>query len=309
MAIRALVTDPIDEEGIWVLRDAGISVDIRLNLSKEELLEAIADYDVLIVRSRTKVTKEVLDQAKRLKVIGRAGVGLDNIDIDEAERRGIVVVNTPEAPSESVAELTIGFMIALARKLYDANASMKEGKWEKSKFRGVELRGKTLGLIGCGNIGEKVARIAAAFGMRVLVKEKSEDIKGCKEVNAKEASLEELLRESDFLSIHATYSDETHHLINEERLRMMKPTAFLINTARGSIVDEKALLKALNEGWIAGAALDVYEVEPPTNTELIKHPKVICTPHIGSETREAQKAVGVMIAQRVIEALKSMGEI
>jgi len=256
--MKVLVTDPIHEDGIKALGEIA-EVDVAKGLGEEELRARIADADVLVVRSATKVTKDLLSAAKNLKLIVRAGTGLDNIDIAAARERGIKVLNTPEAPSVATAELAMALMLAWARKIVDANLSMKQGKWEKSKLRGTELRGKTLGIIGTGRVGREVGRRAKAFGMKLLLNDIVEIPEFAKEVNSRYVDLETLLRESDYVSIHVPLTKETERMIDEEKLRMMKPTAVLINTARGGVVDERALVKALKSGEIAGACLDVYE--------------------------------------------------
>jgi len=306
--LKVLICDPIHKDGIRILREAGLEVDYMPKIGREELKKVIAEYDGIIVRSRTKVDAEVLSRAVRLKVIGRAGVGVDNIDVREAERRGIKVLRTPEGPSVSVAELTVALMLCLARMIPYADRAMKEGRWVKGELMGVELRGKKLGIIGFGRIGYEVAKRARAFEMEILVYDVLLDklMDRVREVGAKGCTLEELLRESDFISIHVPLTPETRHMIGEKELRMMKETAYLVNTSRGGVIDEMALLKALKEGWIAGAAVDVYEVEPPTNMELIRLPNVVCTPHIGGQTAEAQRRNAVMIANKMVNVLKHL---
>ena len=306
--MKVLICDPIHKDGIRILREAGLEVDYMPKIEREELKKVIAEYDGIIVRSRTKVDAEVLSRAARLKVIGRAGVGVDNIDVEEAERRGIKVLRTPEGPSVSVAELTVALMLCLARMIPYADRAMKEGRWVKGELMGVELRGKKLGIVGFGRIGYEVAKRAKAFEMEVLVYDVVLDklMDRVREVGARGLSFEELLRESDFVSIHVPLTPQTRRMIGEEELKAMKPTAYLINTSRGGVVDEGALLRALKEGWIAGAALDVYEVEPPTNMELIRLPNVVCTPHIGAQTAEAQRRNSVLIANKLLNALKHL---
>ena len=303
--IKILVCDPVHEDGIEKLREAGFEVDINPTITGEELKAKVPNYNALIVRSRTKVTKEIIEMGDSLKVIGRAGAGLDNIDVKAAEDKGIKVLNTPEAPAEAVAELTIGLMIALARGIPKADKAMKEGKWIKKKLIGWELRGKTLGVIGLGNIGEKVARIAKAIGMNILIhKRRPPPPELLKELEAEFIPLHELLQRSDVVTIHVPLTPATHHMIGEREIQMMKDGAFLINTSRGAIVDEKALLKALQSGKLGGAALDVYEVEPPTDLALVSLPNVVCTPHIGAQTREAQRMASVLMAEKIIDHFK-----
>ena len=302
--MKVLVCDPIHEVGIEKLEQAGFEVDIKPSISGEGLRNAVSNYDVLIVRSRTKVTKEIVEAGKRLRVIGRSGAGLDNIDVEAAEKKGVKVLNTPEAPAEAVAELTIGLMLSLARNIPLADRSMKERKWTKKNLIGWELRGKTLGTIGLGNIGEKVARLAKAFGMKILITKRTPPAPALlKELEAEFVPLHELLRRSDVVTVHVPHTPQTHHMIGEKEIQLMKDWAFLINTSRGAIVDEKALLKALKSGKLGGAALDVYEVEPPEDWILMRLSNVVCTLHIGAQTREAQKKAAVLIAEKIINFL------
>ena len=303
--VKVLVCDPIHEEGIEKLRQAGFEVDANPTIVPEKLRKVVSKYDVLIVRSRTEVTEEIIDAGRRLRVIGRAGVGVDNIDSVTAKKRGIVVLNTPEATSNAVAELTIGLIISLARSIPHANQSMKEGKWIKKQFRGWELMEKTIGIVGLGNVGGRVARIAKALGMKILVTKRTPPTPELlKELEAEFVTLKELLRRSDVVTIHVPLTIDTRYLIGAEEIRLMKKGAFLINTARGEIVDEKALLEALKSGKLGGAALDVYETEPPENLSLTGWPTVVCTPHIGAQTKRAQRIVAGSIAERIINFLK-----
>ena len=302
---KVLVCDPIHEEGVKRLRKAGFEVDANPTIDPETLKKNVADYEALIVRGRTKVTKEIIEAGIRLKAIGRAGVGVDNIDVKAAKKKGIVVLNTSEAPANAVAELTIGLLLSLARSISLADRTMKEGKWIKKELTGWQLKGKTLGTIGLGNIGERVARIAKAFGMNILITKRTPPSQELlQELVAKFVPLEELLRESDVITLHVPLTPETHRMIGAREFKLMKDGAFLINTSRGSIVDENALLEALRSGKIGGAALDVYEVEPPKDLELIKLPNVVCTAHIGAQTKDAQRNAGTMIADKVVNLLK-----
>jgi len=302
---KILICDPIHEEGINKLRQVGFDVDAKPTISQDQLISIVSDYHALIVRSRTKVTKDVIQAGKRLKAIGRAGAGLDNIDIEAAEQRGILVLNTPEAPATAVAELTIGLILSLARSISVADRTMKEGKWIKKELTGWELKGKTLGTIGLGNIGEKVARLAKAFGMKILITKRTPPSPELlMELEGEFISLRELLQRSDVVTVHVPLTSQTYHIISSEEIKLMKDGAFLINTSRGAIVDEKPLLEALKSGKLAGAALDVFEVEPPKNLELIRLPQLVCTPHIGAQTREAQKEAAVLIAEKLINVLK-----
>jgi len=302
---KVLVCDPIHEEGIEKLKRAGFEVDVNPTITPEQLRKAVSNYDALIVRSRTKVTKEIIEAGKRLKVVGRAGAGLDNIDVETAERKGIIVLNSPEALAEAVAELTIGLIISLARNIPFADRTIKEGKWAKKELTGWELKDKTLGTIGLGNVGERVARIARALGMKIFIAKRTPPTPELlKELEAEFVPLKELLKRSDIVTIHVPLTPQTNRMIGANELQLMKNGAFLINTSRGAIVDEKALLEALKSGKLGGAALDVYEVEPPKDLELVKLPNVVCTAHIGAQTEEAQKVAGVMIAEKIINSFK-----
>jgi len=285
------------------LEKLGLRVSYEPSISREELLERVGDFDVLIVRSRTRVDAEVLRRAAKLKVVARAGVGLDNIDVEEALKRGLLIVCAPKAPVQSVAELTIGLMIAAARRLYEACDLVKRGGW--SKLTGVELCGKTLGVVGFGRVGSRVAEIAKAIGMRVLAYDVVDVKERASKVGVEVApSLDELLRESDVVSLHVPLTKETFHMIGQREFEIMKDGAILVNTARGAVVDTKALLEALESGKVFAAALDVLEHEPPKEpweVELVKHPRVIVTPHIGSQTHEAQRR----IAENLLEELEA----
>lgn len=302
--MKVLVCDPIDEEGIKMLKEKGFVVDYKPNITAQELKSVVANYDALLVRSRTKVTKEIIEAGKNLKAIGRAGVGLDNIDLEAANAKGIKVVNAPESLTQSVIELVIGFMVALSRYMCKADKTMKEGKWLKTEFLGHELKGKTLGIVGFGRIGKGVAKVAQALGMKILVYDViSVDQKTLMEYDAKQVSLEEVLKESDYVTIHVPGGPQTYHLIDLSKLKLMKPTAFIINTSRGNVIKEEDLVYALKNKLIAGAALDVFEVEPPVNKELLSLENVILTPHIGGETAEAQRLAATLTVSRLIEAL------
>jgi D-3-phosphoglycerate dehydrogenase len=300
---KVIICDSFAEKGIERL-SSQFDVTYLPKINSQELLNKIHEYDIVIVRGRTKITKEVITKGENLKIIGRAGIGLDNIDLKSAESKGIKVFNTPESSTNAVAELTMGLMIDLARGISKGDFGMKHGNWLKDELMGFELKGRTLGIIGMGRIGTQVARLAKAFGMKILVYDIIElDKEILNEVWAKVVSLDELLFSSDFVSLHVTLTDETYHMIDEEKLSKMKKGAYLINTARGPIVDEKALLNALKSGLIKGAALDVFEVEPPISSELVKLNNVIATPHIGAQTREAQDLAATLLAEKIIEAL------
>ena len=304
---KIVVGDPLDEMFFRLLRGKAFLVK-AYELDQGEFAELLKDADVVVVRSRRRLDRCTIDRAPRLKVIARAGVGLDNVDVDYAVKRGITLLSTGDASTEAVAELTIGLMIALARRITELDRKMKRGNWCKNSGAGVELRGKTLGIIGLGRIGSRVAELARVFGMRVVAydpyvsREKAERLG----VELKQR-LEDLLRESDFVSIHAVLTEETEGMIGERELRLMKPTAYLVNTARGAIVDEEALVRALEGGWIAGAALDVYEREPPSS-RLAGLENVILTPHVGASTVEAQKRIARVLAEKILVALENIGE-
>ncbi|MEM4161040.1 MAG: hydroxyacid dehydrogenase [Thermoplasmata archaeon] len=303
--MKVLVADKIAKEGIQKLKDAGLEVVEAWEAPKEQLPEMIKDCDAIIVRSATKVTKALIDAAPKLKVIGRAGVGLDNVDAEYAKAKGIKVVNTPEATSRSVAELAIGHMIAAARGIGYGTATMGAGKWEKKALEGVELGGKTLGLIGIGRIGSETAKLAVALGMKVIAYRKSAKDPGIPGVELV-SSLEELLAKSDFISIHVPLTPETRNMIGKNELAKCKDGVIIVNCARGGIVDEDALYEALRSGKVRAAGIDVFKEEPPIGIhKLATLPNVSVTPHIGAQTHEGQQRAGVQIAERVIEALKS----
>jgi len=303
--VKVLICDPIHEDGVKMLREAGLQVDLRPGIAGDELIGIVGGYDAIVVRSRTKVTREVLAAAGRLKAVARAGVGLDNIDVEEAKKRGIHVINSPEAPSNAVAELVIGLMFSLARRIPEADASMKRGEWIKRRLTGFELRGRTLGVIGFGRIGYLVAKKAKALGMGVLTYDVIIDklMNYVKEVGAEAVPLDELLASSDFITVHVPLLPQTRHMIGRREIGMMKRGAYLINAARGAIVDEEALREALTSGRLAGAALDVYEEEPPRDTSLTGLANVVSTPHIGAATVEAQRANSTIVAEKLIGLL------
>ncbi|QDA32569.1 hydroxyacid dehydrogenase [Thermococcus indicus] len=303
--MKVLVAAPLHEKAIDVLKNAGFEIVYEEYPDETRLLELVGDVEAIIVRSKPKVTRKVIEAAPKLKVIGRAGVGLDNIDLEAAKERGIKVVNSPGASSRSVAELAVALMFNVARKIAFADRKMREGTWAKKQAMGIELEGKTLGVVGFGRIGYSIAKIAKALGMNVLLYDPYPNEERAKEVGGKFVDLETLLRESDVVTLHVPLIDATYHLINEERLKLMKPTAILINAARGAVVDTNALVKALQEGWIAGAGLDVFEEEPlPADHPLTKLDNVVLTPHIGASTVEAQMRAGVQVAEQIVEVLK-----
>jgi len=299
--MKILIVDGLDRTAVEILRK-GNDVDVR-DLDGKGLLAAIPEYHALVVRSRTKVTKEVLSRATRLKVVGRAGVGVDNIDVDEATARKIVVVNAPTASTVSVAELAIGQMISLLRHLPEADRSVKAGKWEKSKLEGRELFGKTLGLLGSGRIGAEVAKRAQAFGMPVIAYDPYLPKAAASAVGIRLVDKDALFRDADVLSIHAALTPETRGLVNASELAMMRPNAILVNCARGEIVDERALAEALRARKISGAAIDVFATEPPSGSPLLEAPNVVFTPHLGASTAEGQSRAGAIVADQVMKVL------
>ena len=304
MTAHVLVCDPIAEDGITLLKRFGAEVDVRTGLTADELRAAVDSYEALIVRSETHLTREVIEAAGKLQVIGRAGIGVDNIDVQAATEKGVVVVNAPTGNIISAAEHTIALILTLARHIPEANASLKGGRWERKRFLGLEVRGKTLGIIGLGQVGSEVARKARGLEMRVVAHDPFVPDERARSLGVELISLEELLRESDFLTIHTTLTEGTRHLIGEEELRQMKPTARIINTARGGIVDEGALDAALKDGRLAGVALDVFETEPLTSHPLFENDKAVVTPHLGASTAEAQERVAVDVAEQIIAVFK-----
>ena len=303
--MKVLVTDKLADEAIKMLKDNNFEVKYE-ELDHDSLLNEIAGYDALIVRSRTKVTADIVEKGAsgNLKVIGRAGIGVDNIDVKKATELGIKVVNAPTGSTISVAELAVAHMLALARSIPKADSSMKRGEWIKKQLKGVELYGKTLGLIGSGRIAQHVARIAKGLGMNILVYSPHCTDEKAQKMGAKRATLEEVLKESDFVSLHIPKTEETYHLIDEEKLSLMKPTAYLINCARGGVVDEDALYRFLKDGKIAGAAIDVFEEEPPKGSKLLELENVILSPHIGASTKEAQIRAGTICVEQVMKVLR-----
>jgi D-3-phosphoglycerate dehydrogenase len=300
---NVLITDGLEENGQSILR-AAARVDDKAGISAADLINAVGEYDALIVRGRTRVTAEVFDAAKKLKVVGRAGVGVDNIDLESAKKHNVTVVNAPTSTTVAVAELTFGLLLALARELPRADAAMKKGEWLKKEFEGVELNGKTLGIIGYGRIGMEVGKRAAAFGMNVIAYDPLIQESDIKARGAEPVSIQDLYEWSDFISLHLPLNVQTRDLVGPMAFSEMKDGVRIVCAARGGIIDESALLAALNSGKVAGAALDVFANEPPGLTDLIKHPKVIATPHIGAQTIEAQARAAEDIANEVLAALR-----
>jgi len=304
---RVLVSDKISESGVKLLQmEPEIEVDVKTGLSPEELQEIIGDYDALVVRSATKVTREIIEAATRLKVVGRAGTGVDNIDLEAATEKGIVVMNTPGGNTVAAAEHAVSMMLSMARKIPQACASMKEGKWEKKKFMGVEVHGKTLGVIGMGRIGSLVAKMGLGLGMRVIACDPYLSHKAAKDMGVTLTDIETLFSESDFITIHAPLTQETRNMISRDAFKKMKDGVMLVNCARGGIVDEEALYEAIQVGKVAGAALDVFSKEPPPpDHPILRLEEVICTPHLGASTKEAQEVVAIAIVQQIIDYLKN----
>ena len=298
-----LITDGLDESGQSILR-ASANVDDRNNISAEDLLKAIPDYDGLIVRGRTQVTASVMETASRLKVIGRAGVGVDNIDLDAAKKHNLTVVNAPMSTTLAVAELTFGLMLALAREIPRADAGLKQGKWLKKELEGVELYGKTLGIIGFGRIGMELGKRAAVFGMNVIAYDPLISEDDIKQRGAEPVSIQDLFAWSDFISLHLPFNVQTRDMVGPLAFSQMKDGVRIVCAARGGILDESALVAALKSGKVAGAALDVFGQEPPGLTEAISHPRVIATPHVGAQTVEAQSRASEDIAVEVLSALQ-----
>ncbi len=296
MTVKILISDKIFEDGIKLLEDKGYQVTRGWDIPKEDLPKIICDFDILIVRSATKVKGELLANATKLTIIGRAGEGLDNIDYESANKRGIKLVNTPHVSYMSVAELTIGHMLALSRNIVQGTLSLREGKWEKEKLIGTEVNGKTLGVIGCGYIGKTVERLAISLGMKVL------PVEEC--VHDRFVPLREMLPQADYITIHVPLTLMTKHLISTKEFQMMKDGVMFIDCSRGGVVDQDALYQALISGKVKGAAVDVFEEEPPKNSKLLTLNNVIATPHIGAQTREAQLKASIQIAKAVIEALQ-----
>ena len=304
--VKVLISDKLSDAAVQIFRDNGVEVDFQPDLGKnpEKLAEVIGDYDGLAIRSATKVTADLLEKATNLKVIGRAGIGVDNVDIPAASARGVVVMNTPFGNSITTAEHAIAMMFAVARQIPEADASTRAGKWEKSRFMGTEITGKTLGLIGAGNIGSVVAARAIGLKMKVIAYDPflSQD-RAVKLGVEKVEALDELLRRADFITLHLPKTDSTANLLSADRIAKIKPGARLINCARGGLVDEDAVAQALHEGRLAGAAFDVFAKEPATDSPLFTAPNVVCTPHLGAATSEAQENVALQVAEQMSDYL------
>ncbi|MCM8803715.1 MAG: phosphoglycerate dehydrogenase [Candidatus Omnitrophica bacterium] len=302
--VRILITEPFEKEGKEILIKEGFQVDEVGKISTEELVNIISPYDVLIVRSGTKVTKEVIEKGENLKIIGRAGVGLDNIDINVATLYGIIVMNAPEGNTISAAEHAIGLIFSLARNIPIANQTLKNGKWEKKKFIGTELYGKTLGIIGLGRIGKHVAKLAKGIGMKVIGYDPYVNEEEIRELGVNIANFEGVLKMADILTFHLPLKEDTYHLISDREFELMKEGVMIVNCARGGIIDEEALLRYLKKGKIKGVALDVFEKEPIESSPLFEFENVIVTPHLGASTKEAQINVACQLATQIVEAIK-----
>jgi D-3-phosphoglycerate dehydrogenase len=301
--VRILVCDPIHEDGVNMLKEAGYDVELDTKITGEELVDKLGDYDAIIIRSRTNVDERVLRAKGKLKAVARAGVGLDNVDLETAKKVGIQVINSPEAPSNAVAELVLGLMLALARRIPEGDASLKRGEWIKRQLTGFELKGKTLGIIGFGRIGYELGKKCKALGMTVVAYDVAMDrvIKYVEEIRAESVTMEDLLSRSDFVSVHVPLLPQTRNLIGRDQIGLMKKSAYLINAARGGIIDEMALRDALVKGELGGAALDVFANEPPDDTSLTGLKNIICMPHIGAATVEAQRANSTIVAKKLIQ--------
>lgn len=300
---RILATDKVDPVCINIFKSRGHDVDLLPTMNENDLLNIINNYDCLVVRSATKVTSKILKNAKKMRIVGRAGVGVDNIDVNEATKCGIMVMNTPDGNTVSTAQLTVSLLCNMARKIPTANMSVKEGKWIPKNFQGLELQGKTIGIVGCGRIGQVVGKLSQTLGMNVVGYDPISDEETLAEVGIKKLSLENVLKTSDFISVHTPLTPDTKNLINDTTLALCKKGVGIINCARGGIIDEDALLRGLNSGHVSTAALDVYTSEPPKEnlTELLRHPNLVCTPHLGASTEEAQVNVAKDIAQQICD--------
>ena len=304
---KVLISDKMSPLAEQTFKDRGVEVDFKPGLTKEELIEIIGEYDGLAIRSSTKVTPNVLKAAKNLKVIGRAGIGVDNIDVQAATANGVVVMNTPFGNSITTAEHAIAMMMALARQIPEANTSTHAGKWEKSRFMGMELTGKTLGLIGCGNIGSVVAERALGLKMKVVAFDPFLAVERAADLGIQKVELDDLFARADVISLHTPLTDQTRGIIGKDAFAKMKDGVRIVNCARGGLVDEAALLIALNSGKVAGAALDVFEVEPAKESPVFGHEHVICTPHLGASTSEAQVNVALQVAEQLSDYLLTGG--
>ena len=302
--MKILISDKMSNKVEDVLKSKLIEYDIKTGLEPDELKSIIDGYDGILIRSATKLTADILENCSNLKVIGRAGVGVDNVDLDVATKNKILVMNTPLGNLEATAELTVGLMFSLYRHIHNANASTHEGKWEKAKFMGTELKGKTLGIVGFGNIGQRVAEICKVIGMQILTNSNSASDEVLNSFDAKKVSTEELLSSSDVLSLHTKLNDQTKNMLNKETISTMKSSSVIINCARGGLINESDLKDALNNDVIAGAAIDVYETEPATENVMFGAKNLLLTPHLGASSKEAQSNVAIDVANQVADFLK-----
>ena len=302
--MKILISDKMSNKVEDVLKSKSIDYDIKTGLEPNELKSIIDDYDGILIRSATKLTADILENCSNLKVIGRAGVGVDNVDLDVATKNKILVMNTPLGNLEATAELTVGLMFSLYRHIHNANASTHEGKWEKAKFMGTELKGKTLGIVGFGNIGQRVAEICKVIGMQILTNSNSAIDEVLNIFGAKKVSTEELISSSDVLSLHTKLNDQTKNMLNKESIATMKSSSVIINCARGGLINESDLKDALNNDVIAGAAIDVYETEPATENVMFGAKNLLLTPHLGASSKEAQSNVAIDVANQVADFLK-----
>ena len=301
--MKVLIADQINQKGIEELEEVA-EVVARTDITPEELVNDIKDFDAIIVRSRTKVTRDVIEAASSLKIIARAGVGVDNVDVEAATERGIMVVNSPESTSITVAEHTMGLILSLSRKISIADKSVKAGKWEKSRFMGMELNGKTMGIVGMGRIGSQVVIRAKAFGMDIIVYDPYITPEAAADLGVEVVSLETILKNADVITIHVPLTPETKHLISRPEFEMMKDNTLIVNCARGGIINEDDLHEALSKGEINGAALDVFENEPPENSSLLELDNVVLTPHIAASTSEAQRDAAIIVAKEIKKVFK-----
>lgn len=302
--MKILISDKMSDKVEDVLKSKSIEYDIKTGMAPEELKSVIDQYDGILIRSATKLTAEILADCKNLKVVGRAGVGVDNVDLDTATKNKILVMNTPLGNLEATAELTIGLMFSLYRHIHLANQSTHDGKWEKSKFMGTELKGKTLGIVGFGNIGQRVAEMASVIGMKIITNSISASDEDLSKFSASKVSTEKLLTDSDVLSLHTKLNDNTKNMLNKSSIGTMKPSAVIVNCARGGLINEADLKDCLNNDIIAGAAIDVYEKEPATENVMFGAKNLLLTPHLGASSKEAQSNVAIDVANQVADYLK-----
>jgi D-3-phosphoglycerate dehydrogenase len=304
--MKVLVTDPVSDTALGIMRRAGIEVEVKTGLKEDELISLAPNYDGFVIRSGVKITAKVLESGANgnLKIIGRAGVGVDNVDKEKAKELGIVVENTPLGNTNAAAEQTLALMMLCARPNYLACKSMKEGKWDRKSFEGTELKEKTLGIVGFGNVGKKVAKVAQALEMDVLAYDPFLPEEKFKELSVKKAEVMDIVTQADYITVHVPLTDKTKNMFAEKEFKLMKQNVRILNVARGGVINEEALLNAIKEGKVAAAGLDVYSEEPPANKELIMNEKVICTPHLGASTLEAQENVGIEVAEQIVLALK-----